>query len=195
MSPPIDTAAQRRPVPLLHGLAGDLHAHLPAPAVEAHALRLVGWYVRLLLSTPSLRAGLLYRLSHWFAFRFGMLGGACSAMIHWLSRRLYCCSISPAAFIQGGLILPHPQNIVIGGEVAIGARAFIFHNVTIGGAPGKTGAPVIGSHCTVYTGAVVAGPIQIGDNVQIAANVVVTTSIPGNARVHAQPSTWTQQPV
>jgi hypothetical protein len=94
MSPPTDTTAQRRPVSLLHGLADDLHPHPPARAGTARALRLVGWYVYLMLSPPSLRAGLLYRVSHWFAFRFGVLGGVCSAMIHWLSRRLYCCSIA-----------------------------------------------------------------------------------------------------
>lgn len=51
-------------------------------------------------------------------------------------------------------------------------RNFCFNqNVTVGF--GKGGKPVIGDNVRIYTGAVVAGRIRIGNNVTIAANSLV----------------------
>ena len=90
-----------------------------------------------------LRAVLLYRLAHLCAFRFSIPGRIVAGVIDWICRHFYGCAISPHAFIDGGLILPHPQNIVIGGDVIIGPRAYIFHNVTIRRRSGKVGMPVL----------------------------------------------------
>lgn len=106
-------------------------------------------------------------------------------MLCWLIRHGYGCTLSPKARIEGGLILPHPHGIVIGPDVVIGARAWVFHNVTIGGAPGKTGKPSIGREARIYPCAVISGPIELGDEVVIGANVVVTFDVADSATVHA----------
>jgi serine O-acetyltransferase len=76
------------------------------------------------------------------------------------------------------VILPRPQGIVIGAGVVVGSKARIFQNVTIGGAPGKVGVPAIGADARIYSGAVVAGPIKVGDSVVIGANAVVQRDVP-----------------
>ena len=86
-------------------------------------------------------------------------------------------AIAPGAVISGGVILPHPQGIVVGHGAVIGARTWIFQNVTIGGAPGKAGSPRVGADVRIFAGAVIAGPISVGNNVIIGANVVVARDV------------------
>ena len=81
--------------------------------------------------------------------------------------------------------MPHPQGIVIGADVGIGPRAWIFQNVTIGGAPGKYGMPKIGADVRIYAGAVLVGPVTIGDHVLIGANAVVTNDVPDHSAARA----------
>ena len=52
---------------------------------------------------------------------------------------------------------------------------------------GKGGKPVIGDNVRIYTGAVVAGKIHIGNNVTIAANSMVRQDIPDNCLVYGNP--------
>lgn len=99
-------------------------------------------------------------------------------LLFWISRHWYGCSIAGTARIGGGLILPHPQNIVIGGQARIGDRAWIFHNVTIGGAPAKDGMATIGNDARLFAGAVIVGPVTIGDDVWVGANSVISKDIP-----------------
>ena len=67
---------------------------------------------------------------------------------------------------------------MIGPGVEIGPRAWIFQNATIGGAPGREGMPRIGADGRIYAGAVLAGPITVGDNAVIGANAVVLVDMP-----------------
>lgn len=119
-----------------------------------------------------------YRMAHTLAQSAGPLGRALAWVLHWWNRHFYVCSIAPTARLHGGVILPHPQGIVIGAGAVVGPRAWIFQNVTIGGAPGKVGVPVIGADVRIYSGAVLAGPIKVGSHVMIGANAVVQRDVP-----------------
>ena len=70
------------------------------------------------------------------------------------------------------------------------------HNVTIGNirrGPGDTTAcPVIGDGVEFGAGAVVVGPITVGDKALIGANAVVSKDVPAGAVVRAPRSTVTQ---
>lgn len=68
----------------------------------------------------------------------------------------------------------------------IGRNFTIFQNVTVGYSNG--GKPQIGDNVTIYSGAVVIGPIKIGDNVEIGANAVVTKDVPSNVVVAGVPA-------
>lgn len=51
----------------------------------------------------------------------------------------------------------------------------------------KNPMPIIGDNVTVYTNAVVAGNIVIGDNVEIGAGTVVMKDVPSNTVVIGNP--------
>jgi serine O-acetyltransferase len=72
-------------------------------------------------------------------------------------------------------------SISIHPSVVIGNRVGIMHNVTIGLEPGSTGAPVIGDDVLIGVGAVVLGPVKVGDRVSIAANSLVISDVPSDS--------------
>lgn len=54
----------------------------------------------------------------------------------------------------------------------------IFQGVTIGTTRSKEGAPKIGNHVILFSGAKVIGGVTIGDNCVIEAGAVVTKDVP-----------------
>lgn len=86
--------------------------------------------------------------------------------------------------IGGGLRVEHGFSSIIVAERI--DKNFCFNqNVTVGW--GKKGKPIIGDNVRIYTGAVVAGAINIGNNVTISANSLVTEDIPDNSFVIGNP--------
>jgi serine O-acetyltransferase len=108
-----------------------------------------------------------------------------ASFLSWTIRHAYSCSIAPTARLGGGLILPHPVGIVIGPGVEVGPRAWIFQHSTLGGSPGREGMPRVGPDARIYPGAVLAGPIEVGANVVIGANAVVTVDVPDRTLVRS----------
>ncbi len=89
--------------------------------------------------------------------------------------------------LGGGLIIPHPNGIVIHPAAVIGPNCLIFQQVTIG--TGSTsGLPKIGGHVDIGAGAKILGGIIIGDNVKIGANSVVIEDVPDNCTVAGIPA-------
>jgi serine O-acetyltransferase len=86
---------------------------------------------------------------------------------------LNCC-------IGGGLLLPHPNGIVILPEARIGVNCLIFQQVTIG-TRGARGFPEIGGHVDIGAGAKILGPVRIGAHAKIGANAVVISDVPSHA--------------
>ncbi len=79
--------------------------------------------------------------------------------------------------LGGGLLLPHPNGIVIHPDAIIGPNCLIFQQVTIGTRSGSR-PPVIGGHVDIGAGAKILGAITIGDHANIGANAVVLKDIP-----------------
>lgn len=69
----------------------------------------------------------------------------------------------------------------------VGADFFIGHLVTVGA---HGGIPKIGDNVMIRTGAVVVGAIEIGDNCRIAANSVVTRSMPKGFKAYPPQTTY-----
>jgi serine O-acetyltransferase len=78
--------------------------------------------------------------------------------------------------IGGGLLLPHPNGVVIHPEAQIGVNCLIFQQVTIGTRDGP-GVPCIGDHVDIGAGAKILGPIEIGARARIGANAVIVKSV------------------
>ena len=81
--------------------------------------------------------------------------------------------------IGGGLLIPHPNGIVIHPDAAIGVNCLIFQQVTLGIRSGP-GVPIIGGHVDIAAGAKILGPVRIGDHTRIGANAVVTKDVPSH---------------
>lgn len=105
-----------------------------------------------------------------------------------LLRAMYLIEVGNQVVIGGGVLLPHPQSIVIGQGVTIGSEVSIAQFVTIGGNYRKTRdrnglvqkLPILGSRVMIGPGAVIGGPVIIGDDVVIGANAVITKDVPSN---------------
>jgi serine O-acetyltransferase len=94
--------------------------------------------------------------------------------------------IELTAQIGGGLLLPHPNGVVIHAEAKIGINCLIHQQVTIGTKEdGREGVPVIEGHVKIYSGAKILGPVHLGAHATIGANTVVLVDVPENATVVA----------
>jgi serine O-acetyltransferase len=80
--------------------------------------------------------------------------------------------------IDGGLLLPHPNGVVLHPSARIGPNCLIMQQVTIGGHGGREGVPTLGGHVDIGAGAKLLGPIRIGNHARIGANAVVLTDVP-----------------
>lgn len=89
--------------------------------------------------------------------------------------------------IGGGLLLPHPNGVVIHPTVVIGPNCLIFQQVTIGVIEGS-GAPVIGGHVDIGAGAKIIGGVHVGDHALIGANAVVTRDVPADCVARGNPA-------
>lgn len=89
--------------------------------------------------------------------------------------------------IGGGLLMPHPNGIVIHPDAQIGPNCLIFQQVTVG-ARGSGGVPSIGGHVDIGAGAKILGLVKIGDHVLIGANSVVFKDVPSASTAVGNPA-------
>lgn len=82
-----------------------------------------------------------------------------------------------AGKLGGGLVLRHPNGIVIHPGAELGPNCMLFQQVTIGSGP-KPGVPRLGGHVDVGAGAKILGGVVIGDHCVIGANAVVIDDVP-----------------
>jgi serine O-acetyltransferase len=82
--------------------------------------------------------------------------------------------------IGGGLMLPHPNGIVIHPGAVIGPNCLILQQVTIG-TRNEGEPPVLGGHVDVGAGAKILGSLRIGAHAVIGANAVVLKNVPEGA--------------
>ena len=106
-------------------------------------------------------------------------------------RLLTGLEIHPGATIGKGFFVDHGMGVVIGETTIIGDNCQLFHNVTLGGTGKHVGKrhPTVGNNVTIGTGAILLGPIHVGDNVKIGANsFVVMRDVPSNTTVAGTPA-------
>ena len=82
--------------------------------------------------------------------------------------------------LGGGLLIPHPNGIVIHPEVELGPNCLVFQQVTIGTRDGS-GVPRIEGHVDIGAGAKIIGALTIGRHATIGANAVVLEDVPAGA--------------
>ncbi len=77
--------------------------------------------------------------------------------------------------IEGGLLIPHPNGIVLHSKAKIGPNCLILQQVTIGNRNG--GVPILGGHVDVGAGAKILGGVKVGSHAVIGANSVVLSDV------------------
>ena len=82
--------------------------------------------------------------------------------------------------LGGGLLMPHPNGIVIHPQAEVGPNCLIFQQVTLG-VGGRPGTPRIGGHVDIGAGAKILGGVTVGDHARIGANAVVLDDVPPGA--------------
>ena len=104
-------------------------------------------------------------------------------------------SLPPEAEIGPGFYVGHFGTTIVNPRVRIGRNCNIANGVVIGsGGRGehlgqdREGVPEIGDRVFIGPGAVIFGPIRIGDDAAIGANSVVHKSVPDRAVVSGVPA-------
>ena len=90
--------------------------------------------------------------------------------------------------IGGGLLLPHPNGVVIHPDAVIGPNCLLFQQTTIGTGGTKPGAPTLVGHVDVGAGAKILGGVHIGEHALIAANAVVLCDVPAGCTAVGAPA-------
>lgn len=120
------------------------------------------------------------RIAPWYFYCFG----------HWFCRAFYGIEVEHSVKLGRRFEIGHQGTIVIHRFATFGNDCSVRQGVTLGISnmnhwrEGK--GPVVGSHVNFGVGSVVMGNVNIGDNVQIGPNCVVTNDIPSD-RVLFQP--------
>ena len=173
----------RRPVPLRAALRQDLAAYVALGRDDGRARGRAA----AALGSPGFHVQVLYRVAHLARHGGGVPGRFVAGLLFWLTRHAYFCSIASTARLHGGLVLPNPQGIVIGGGSEVGPGGVIEQNVTLGGSSGKAGMPRVGAGARLGCGAVLVGPVAVGDGVEVGPYAVVWIDVPARSAVLAPP--------
>lgn len=75
--------------------------------------------------------------------------------------------------IGGGLLMPHPNGIVIHPSAIIGVNCLLFQQVTLGTRRGG-GVPRLGGHVDVGAGAKIFGAVVVPAHSEVPASTIVT---------------------
>lgn len=87
--------------------------------------------------------------------------------------RLYAKRIGPGLYIQ------HGHNTTLGGY--IGARCWVNQNCTL--AYTRHGLPTVGDDVFIFVGAIILGPVKIGDRAKVGAGATVVKDVPDDCTV------------
>ncbi len=116
-----------------------------------------------------------------------------SRVLAWVARKrhklwslLSGAEIPLTTQIGGGLLIPHPNGIVIHPDSVIGVNCLLFQQVTLG--TNNSRPPVIGGHVDVGAGAKILGDITVGRHARVGANAVVIRDVPPGATVVGIPA-------
>ncbi len=121
---------------------------------------------------PGLKAIWLHRIAHYLWQRKRPL---LARLISQFGRFITGIEIHPGAKIGRRFFIDHGAGVVIGETSEIGNDVTIYQGVVLGGVSleRKKRHPTVGCEVVIGAGAIILGPITIGDCAKIGANSVV----------------------
>lgn len=144
--------------------------------------------LKLYFTNPGVKCVILYRLQDYFTKRrMKILRNYFRNKNLKLTGAEFCIGCE----IEEGLIVKHPNGIVIGSNVKIGKNCTILQQVTLGEDyknDGKHSYPVIKNNVIICAGSMILGNITIGNNCTIAANSVVLNDFNDNSLIAGSPA-------
>jgi serine O-acetyltransferase len=142
------------------------------------------------LLTLRYAAAFHFRLSQVVGAHVGFLGG----LIKQFNQFLTGADIAVQARVDAGLVLFHPNGVVIGPRVQLGRDCVIQQGVTIGGLgrdrSDEVAGTQVGDRVFFGAGAKVVGDLTIGSDCIVGANAVVTKSGASNQVAVGIPAVW-----
>jgi serine O-acetyltransferase len=133
---------------------------------------------------PGLQASVIHRVYRKLTLRrrpgvAHRIGTIALLLVRKRHEALHGINISARAQLGPGVYIAHAHGIVLG-AVRTGRNCNIGQGVTIGsnGPARRSGAPTLGARVQVGPGAMVFGPVELGDDVLVGANSVVTRPVP-----------------
>jgi len=125
---------------------------------------------------PHIKSLWFHRIAHWlWRHKWHLLARGLSQF----SRFLTGIEIHPGATIGKGLFIDHGAGVVIGETAEVGDDVTMYQGVVLGGVSmEKTKRhPTIGCEVVIGAGAIILGPIIVGDCAKIGANSVVLKDV------------------
>lgn len=139
-----------------------------------------------LLCYPGLHALWMYRISHWLWLRDWK---DLARFVSHLGRFFTGIEIHPGVKIGKRFFIDHGMAVVIGETTEIGDNVLLYQGVVLGGTSLKKEKrhPTLGNNVVVGAGAILLGPIVVGDGARIGAGSVVIHDVPAGATVVGVP--------
>ena len=138
--------------------------------------------LEVLTTYPGVHAVINHRIAHKM---WGRGWRYPARLLAFFSRMFSGIEIHPGATIGRRFFIDHGTGVVIGETAEIGDDVTMYHGVTLGGTSWSKGKrhPTLGDGVVVGGGAMILGPIDVGDGAKIGANSVVIKDVPAKRTV------------
>ncbi len=135
---------------------------------------------------PGLHALWCHRVAHWF---WNKKLKTFARILSHITRFFTAIEIHPGATIGRRFFIDHGAGVVIGETTEIGEDVLIYQGVVLGGTSREKAKrhPTIKNRVVIGAGAILLGPITVGDSARIGAGSVVIKDVPENSTVVGVP--------
>ncbi len=138
-------------------------------------------------------------------YRFGRWKNTLPKPARWVAQKMYRLGFIATNYTLGCHIpdtvdlgtdphLIHAKDVMVHPKVKFGARVGIMHNVTLATTVERAGVPELGDDVFIGTGAVIVGPVKIGNGARIAPNSLVLQDVPAGATAIGVPARIIRKP-
>ncbi len=141
----------------------------------------------IILCYPGVHALWLHRVAHFLWQRRRYL---LARLVSHLNRALTGVEIHPGARIGRRVFIDHGMGVVIGETAEVGDDVILYQGVVLGGTSRQKAKrhPTVCNGVVIGAGAIVLGPITVGEHARIGAGSVVVRSVPAYATVVGVPA-------